>query len=82
MFTDTAINFSVIVTDLSTGTQYTKVIDWAGGKNENQKIANAVEFKLDAPISGDFTIQFVNNCPSNSTSNKDRATIMDIEWYK
>ena len=82
MFTDTAIKFTVIITDLSSGTQYTKVVSWSGGKNDNQKVANAVEFVLDTPIAGDFTIQFVNNCPSNSTSNKDRASIFDIEWYK
>ena len=82
MFTDTAIKFTVTITDLATNTQYTKVIEWTGGKNENQKVANEVEFKLDSSINGKFTIKFENNCPSNSTSNKDRASIFDIEWYK
>ena len=82
MFTDTAIKFTVTITDLSTNAQYTKVIEWAGEKNENQKVANEVEFKLDTPINGKFTIKFENNCPSSSTSNKDRASIFDIEWYK
>ena len=82
MFTDTAIKFTVTITDLSTNVQYTKVIEWAGGKNENQKVANEVEFKLDTPINGKFTIKFENNCPSGLASNKDRASIFDIEWYK
>ena len=83
VFTDTAINFTLIVTDLSTGEKYEKTVDWSGGKNDNQKVANLVEFELETPITGDFTIQFVNNCPSgNTSSNKDRATILEVVWYK
>ena len=81
-FTDTKIGFTVIVTDLTTNVKYEKTISWEGGKNENQKVANTVEFVLDAPIEGDFKVEFINDCPSASTSNKDRVSIFDIVWYK
>ncbi len=31
-------------------------------------------------VNGDFTIEIVNNSPSNSTSNKDRVGIWDLQW--
>jgi hypothetical protein len=31
-------------------------------------------------VAGDFVIEITNNSPSNSTSNKDRVSIWDIEW--
>ena len=31
-------------------------------------------------VTGDFTIEISNNSPSNSTSNKDRVAIWNIEW--
>lgn len=31
-------------------------------------------------VSGNFTIVITNNCPSNSTSNKDRASITSLTW--
>ena len=31
-------------------------------------------------VSGDFTIEFTNNSPSNSTKNKDRVAIFNVEW--
>ena len=31
-------------------------------------------------VAGDFQIVFTNLCPSNSTSNKDRTAIWDVEW--
>ena len=43
---------------------------------QNQKY----EFKEDINLSGEFSIKFTNNSPSNSTSNKDRYTIWDVEW--
>lgn len=44
---------------------------------QNQKY----EFKEDINLSGEFSIKFTNNSPSNnSSSNKDRFTIWDVEW--
>ena len=31
-------------------------------------------------VTGDFTIEFTNNSPSNSTSNKDRVSIWNLQW--
>ena len=82
MFTDTAIDFTVKVTDLTTGTEYTKTYSWAGDKNDNKLTLNECEFVLPTAIEGNFKIEFVNNSPSQNTGNKDRVTILDIEWYK
>ncbi len=37
-------------------------------------------WEIETPVEGKFTLEFVNDCPSASTSNKDRATIWNIEW--
>ena len=31
-------------------------------------------------VTGDFTIEFTNNSPSNNTGNKDRVSIWNVEW--
>ena len=31
-------------------------------------------------VKGDFVIEILNNAPSNSTSNKDRTAIWDVQW--
>ena len=48
---------------------------------------NAVRYQVysfakDCNISGDFTIEITNLCPSNSTSNKDRVAIWNLVWEK
>lgn len=44
---------------------------------QNQKY----EFEEEINLSGEFSIKFTNNSPSNnSSSNKDRYTIWDVEW--
>ncbi|MBR4028983.1 MAG: BACON domain-containing protein [Alistipes sp.] len=40
----------------------------------------AYTWEQDVNIAGDFVIEITNNSPSNSTSNKDRVSIWDIEW--
>ena len=81
VFSDTKIKFTVTVTDLATGAKYEYVVDrtFTDGK-DGQHVLQTEEFVLETPITGDFTIQFVNNAPSASTSNKDRATIFNIAW--
>ena len=79
MFTDTAIKATVTVTEVATGSKQTYVIEVTLPKDEKYQIYN-VEWTLETPVNGDFTIEIVNNCPSNSTSNKDRMTILSIEW--
>ena len=80
MFTDTELSMTVTVTDLSTGDKQTHDISNLGlDKNEKYVVYND-EWVLDTPIVGDFTIEVVNNCPSNLNSNKDRITILDLMW--
>ena len=38
------------------------------------------EWVLDSAITGDFVIEIVNNCPSNSSKNKDRVAIWNLSW--
>ena len=46
-----------------------------------QYTAYTFEWVLDTAIKGEFVIEIVNNCPSNNSSkNKDRVVICDIEW--
>ena len=40
----------------------------------------AYDYEAEVNVSGEFQIVFTNLSPSNSTSNKDRYTIWDVEW--
>jgi cytidylate kinase len=79
MFTDTALAATVTITDLTTGTKYTHTISKTLDKNEKY-VVYTEEWVLETPITGDFTIEIVNDCPSGATGNKDRMTILDIIW--
>ncbi|MDE7443764.1 MAG: choice-of-anchor J domain-containing protein, partial [Muribaculaceae bacterium] len=37
-------------------------------------------FTWDVTVKGDFVIEVINDCPSNSTSNKDRLSIWNLTW--
>ena len=80
MFTDTELSMTVTVTDLSTGDKQTHVISNLGLDKGEKYVVYNDEWVLDTPIVGDFTIEVVNNCPTKSTSNKDRITILDLMW--
>jgi hypothetical protein len=41
---------------------------------------HAYSFEESCSINGDFTIEFTNLCPSNTTGNKDRASIWNVNW--
>ena len=79
MFTDTKLSATVTVTDLATNTVYTHVISVELPKDEKYVVYND-EWVLETPITGDFTIVITNDCPSQATGNKDRMTILDIQW--
>ena len=79
MFTDTKLSATVTLTDLATGTTYTHTIAREEDKN-TKYVVWTDEWVLDTPITGDFTIQMVNDCPSGATGNKDRMTILGITW--
>ena len=79
MFTDTKLSATVTLTDLATGTTYTHTIAREEEKN-TKYVVWTDEWVLDTPITGDFTIQMVNDCPSGATGNKDRMTVLGITW--
>ena len=79
MFTDTELSVTVTITDAA-GNKYTHVIENTLPKDEKY-VVYTDEWVLDTPVVGEFTIEIVNNCPSNnSKNNKDRFTILDLSW--
>ena len=48
--------------------------------NDNVTQKNAYTFENDCSVTGDFTIEFTNLCPSNATGNKDRVSIWNVNW--
>ena len=78
MFTDTKLSVTVTITDAN-GNKYTHIIEAELSKDEKY-VVYTDEWVLETPITGDFTIEIVNNCPSGSTSNKDRFTILSLVW--
>ena len=49
---------------------------------ENVTQKTAYQFAEACTVTGDFTIEFTNLCPSSSTSNKDRVSIWNLTWDK
>ena len=79
MFTDTELSVTVTVTEVATGNTQTHVIAKSLDKNEKY-VVYTDEWTLETPVAGEFTIEIVNNSPTASTSNKDRMTILSINW--
>jgi hypothetical protein len=48
--------------------------------NDNVTQKNAYAFEEACSVQGDFTIEFTNLCPTNSTGNKDRVSIWNVTW--
>ena len=80
MFTDTKLSVTITITDIATGATYTHVVENLSLNKDEKYVEYTAEWVLDTAITGDFTIEIVNNCPSKSTSNKDRITILDLSW--
>ena len=80
MFTDTKLSVTITVTDLATGTTYTHVVENLDLPSTEKYQVYTAEWVLETPIEGDFTIVVTNNCPSQATGNKDRITILSLEW--
>ena len=79
MFTDTKLSVTITVTEISSGKTYTHDITVELPKDEKY-VVYTDEWVLETPVSGDFTIEFKNNCPSKATGNKDRMTILSVDW--
>ena len=41
---------------------------------------HAYTFEQECKLTGDFTIEFTNLCPSNATGSKDRVSIWNVNW--
>ena len=80
MFTDTALSVTITITDLATGATYTDTVAREVDKNEDKYVVWDYEWVLETPITGDFTIEVVNACPTAASGNKDRFTILDLAW--
>ena len=46
----------------------------------DMEIKTAYDFSWDVNVSGDFSIEIVNNCPSGKDSNVDRVAIWNLTW--
>jgi hypothetical protein len=79
MFTDTKLGATITITDLATGTVYTNTLTKEAEKNDKY-IVWTFEWVLETPITGEFTIEIVNSCPSGLDGNKDRLTILALTW--
>ena len=78
-FSDTKIKFTVNIK------QNDKVVATKTITNTSASKLTKYEFVWDleaegVAVEGDFTIEIVNDSPSNSTSNKDRTAIWDLTW--
>ncbi len=80
MFTDTKLSATITVTDLATGTIYTQTVARDVAKDTDKYVVWDFEWVLETPITGDFTIVLVNDCPSGNTGNKDRMTVLELAW--
>ena len=78
MFTDTLLSVTITVTDAN-GVAQSTVVSVELPKDEKY-VEYTFEWTLETPVTGDFTISIVNNCPSQATGNKDRMTILDLSW--
>ena len=79
MFTDTKLGATITVTEVATGKTQTHTISVELPKDEKQAIYTE-EWTLETPVTGEFTIKIVNDCPSQNTGNKDRMTVLSIVW--
>ena len=74
------VNITITITEVATGNKVELTLVKTNAEVV-QKTAYVAEFVLDAPILGEFTIEFTNNSPTNSSSsNKDRVSLWNIEW--
>ena len=80
MFSDKNLSVTITVTDKATGATYTKVVEQTVAGTADKFTVENVEWVLETPVTGDFTIEVVNNCPSALDSNKDRFTILSLGW--
>ncbi|MBD5225692.1 MAG: hypothetical protein HDS68_06995 [Bacteroidales bacterium] len=74
-FADTKIDFTVTVYSADGEVVATEKV-----APESVEKGVAYDFSMEVKYSDDFRIEIVNNCPSESTSNKDRTAIWNLTW--
>ena len=74
VFSDTKVKFKV---DIMQGGSVVKTFTVNHSSFTKFDVKSAT---YDVNVAGDFTVKFTNLSPSNSTSNKDRAAVWNIEW--
>jgi hypothetical protein len=80
LFSDTKFSLTINIKDVEGNVVATKNLDWTAAGTADKYTVDEFVWELETPVQGDFVIEIVNNCPSNSTSNKDRATIWNLTW--
>ena len=73
-YSDTKISFKVQIIQNETVVKEFDVTKTSATKFQKYSHEEVIN------IAGDFVIKFTNNCPSNSTQNKDRTTIFNVVW--
>jgi hypothetical protein len=76
-YNDSKCQFTITVKDTSNNVIKTDTVQLT--TLEQKTVYN---YSLDVNYSGDFIIEIVNDCISNSTSNKDRVSIWNLTWSK
>ena len=71
---------TVTVTEKATGNKQTHVIAKESISKDEKYVVYTDEWTLETPVTGEFTMEIVNNCPTNQDKNKDRMTILSVEW--
>ncbi len=79
MFSDTKLSVTINVTDHATGTVYTHTVARDVDKTNDRYVVWTDEWVLETPITGNFTIVIVNDCPT-APSNRGRFTILSLVW--
>ena len=80
-FSDTKLSVKVTIKDANGQTYATHDFTRTGLSSTTDKLKLFEdEWVLETPFVGNFTIEVVNNCPSKSTSNKDRFAILSLSW--
>jgi hypothetical protein len=80
MFSDTNLSVTITVTDIANSKTYTKTVARTVDGTADKYVKWTEEWTLETPVTGDFKIEIVNDCPSKNTGNKDRFTILDLSW--
>ena len=78
-YTDSQISFRV---DIKQNGQVVKTFTVTKDENGGLEKFKVFTFSEAVDVTGDFTIEFTNLCPSAQGSNKDRVSIWNVTWDK